>query len=621
MAGNRSFQDYVAERFYNEMFATIQNYISDNYNNIALRLYRVKNIGLIELSDVEIKFISVNDLPDMKIEFDVVVEAEFEVRESNYRYDESENCRQWFMLRCIGDLDCNLDDFTITSVTEYTSKSKQPNPMSDSLVPIIYKEQLESIATDFLRKHYPEALITPMAVEPQVLAEKMGLTVKLREITKDFSIFGQLYFHECDAEFYDEDSDEMVQTHVDERTIIVDPKAYFLRNLGSVNNTIVHECVHWDLHRKAFELERLYNSSASRIKCQVVGGIKGNNRDATDWMEWQANALTPRIQMPLAMFKTMAFKYIKQYRTELGTTETLDVIEPVIDSLAVFFGVSRLAAKIRMIDAGYEEAIGTFTYIDGRYVKPHSFKKGALERNQTFSISAEDAAIQSLTNEEFKTHISDGSYLYVDSHFVLNHPKYLSQDLFDETVLTDYARTHMDECCLIFELTIKSGVKDRYYSECFLNRDETSSVSFDITYKDGYQFATPEKQKELLKNTLIEENHIYRQLTTDYCGCLELVRKWRDITNEELGERILMDERTVRRIINGETKGSITTLVAICLALHLPPHISNHIINQSPHSLNFRNESHIWYNFALTHLYPKSMDEIRCFLLDKGAKI
>lgn len=47
-----------------------------------------------------------------------------------------------------------------------------------------------------------------------------------------------------------------------------------------------------------------------------------------------------------------------------------------------------------MIDAGYEEAIGTFTYIDGRYVKPHRFKKGALERNQTFSIGAEDAAIK-----------------------------------------------------------------------------------------------------------------------------------------------------------------------------------------------------------------------------------
>lgn len=74
-------------------------------------------------------------------------------------------------------------------------------------------------------------------------------------------------------------------------------------NLGKVNNTIVHECVHWDLHRKAFELERLYNKEASRIKCQVAGGVEENSWTATEWMEWQANALTPRIQMPMAMFK------------------------------------------------------------------------------------------------------------------------------------------------------------------------------------------------------------------------------------------------------------------------------------------------------------------------------
>lgn len=43
-----------------------------------------------------------------------------------------------------------------------------------------------------------------MAVEPQVLAEKMGLTVEMRHNTKDFSVFGQIYFHDCDADFYDE---------------------------------------------------------------------------------------------------------------------------------------------------------------------------------------------------------------------------------------------------------------------------------------------------------------------------------------------------------------------------------------------------------------------------------
>lgn len=619
MAGNRSFKDYVADRFYNEIFAAIQSCTADNYDDLILRLYRVRNIGGIELSDIEVKFVSVNDLPDMRIEFDVAVEAELEVREADYHYDESEFCKQWFMLKCSGDLNCNLDDFTISSVTEYTSKNRQPKPMSDSLVPIINKEQLESVATDFLRRYYPEALKTPMAVEPQVLVEKMGLVVEMREITKDFSVFGQIYFHECDAEFYDEDSDEMVQSHVDARTIFVDPKAYFLRNLGSVNNTIVHECVHWGLHRKAFELERLYNNSVSRIKCQVVGGIKDNNKDATDWMEWQANALAPRIQMPISTFKTKAFEFIKQFRSELGTHELIDVMEPVIDALATFFCVSRTAAKIRMIDAGYEEAIGTLTYIDGRYVKPHKFKKGILQRNQTFSIGAEEAAIQSITNPEMAALVRDGSYLYVDSHFVLNHPRYITQDENGVTVLTNFARNNMEECCLVFDLSVKSGCKDKYHSECFLNRDKSSDIDFDIKYCNGFEYATPERKAKILADTLADEMRVYNELPNSYTSSLKIVREWRDVTYKELAERTMVNERTIRRIVNVEEPGSINSIILICLGLHLPPKISNHIIRNSPFSLNFNNNSHIWYDFALTHLYPKSMDEIRAFLQEHGA--
>jgi hypothetical protein len=52
----------------------------------------------------------------------------------------------------------------------------------------------------------------------------------------------------------------------------------------------------------------------------------------------------------------------------------------------------------------------------------------------------------------------------------------------------------MDECCLIFDLSIKSGCKERYHSECFLNRDETSDIAFDIVYGRGYQHASPEKK-------------------------------------------------------------------------------------------------------------------------------
>jgi len=620
LAVNRSFTCYVTDRFYNDFYTAVEAYIEENQDRLDLNIRNVRTVGGIALADMEVKFVSISDLPEMEIEFDVVVEGEIVVSEGDCHYDEFDQCYQWFILRCGGDLALSLDDFKITSIHTYNQKNKMDKPMSDALVPYIYKEDLDKVATDFLRRYYPEALKAPMSLDPLLLAEKMGLDVKLQDITEDLSIFGQVYFHDSEAKIYDTDVEKYISISVKARTIFVDPKAYFLRNLGAVNNTIVHECVHWDKHRKAFELEHLYNSSASKIKCQVAGGVKDSNRDATGWMEWQANALAPRIQMPLGTFKTKVFELIKKYHRETGSSDLIDVMEPVIEALSVFFCVSRLAAKIRMVDAGYEEAIGTFTYIDGRYVKPHRFKKGALEKNQTFSIAAEDAAIQSITNPAFMEITKDGSYLYVDSHFVLNHPKYVTQDLFGETVLTDYARTNMDECCLVFDLSIKSRVKERYHSECFLNRDETSTISFDIVYGKGYQHAAPEKKAALLKDMLAENAHMYNELPNSYTASLKKVREWRGITFDELAERISIDARTIRRIVNGENNGSLNSLILICLGLHLPPEITNHIIEKSPHSLNYTNDSHVYYRFVINHYYAKTIDETRTFLLQQGAE-
>lgn len=616
MLNNRSFTNYVSDRFHNDFCSCIERYIEENQDSLDLDIQNVHVVGGINLTSVEVKMTSINDLPGMEIEFDVVLDAEIEVTEGDYHYDEYDICNQWFLLNCKGNLEYSLDDVKITGIELYTQRNKIDNPLSDDLVPFIYSDELDSAAEDFLNRNYPEVLKEPVALEPLELAYKMGLTVEVRDITKDMSIFGQIYFHDSEAELYDSEKDEMVTMDVEAGTIFVDPKAYFLRNLGAVNNTIVHECVHWDKHRKAFELERLYNSSANRIKCQVVGGIKNGERSSTDWMEWQANSLAPRIQMPLSSFKTQAFKVIKQFKKELGTSETIDVIQPAIEELATFFCVSRLAAKIRMIDAGYEEAAGAFLYIDGSYVKPHSFKKGILEKNQTFSIPAVDAAIQSITNLEIKK----GNYIYVGSHFVLNYPKYVTENLLGEIALTRYALTHMDECCLIFDLTIKSdGVKERYHTECYLNRDQGSPLEFNFTYNDGYQHASPEKQKNLIKEHVLEEQRMFKKLPTDYLTCLEMVKDWRDLTYEELAEKTLINERTIRGIVKGE-RGSIESLVSICLALKLPYKISNHIIKNSPYSLNLHDDNHMWYEFVLTHKYLNSMNEIRDFLIDQGAE-
>lgn len=88
MAGNRSFTDYVRSRFYNELYSAIEVYVEENVDSLDLSLRNVRNVGEVTLTDMEIKFISINDLPGMKIEFDVVVEGEIEVSEGDYHYDD-----------------------------------------------------------------------------------------------------------------------------------------------------------------------------------------------------------------------------------------------------------------------------------------------------------------------------------------------------------------------------------------------------------------------------------------------------------------------------------------------------------------------------------------------------
>ena len=78
-----------------------------------------------------------------------------------------------------------------------------------------------------------------------------------------------------------------------------------------------------------------------------------------------------------------------------------------------------------MVEAGYDEAVGTFNWIDDHYVATYRFRKGSLKENQIFTIGAEDLARQVMSNPKLKEIVSDGSYLYVDSHLVLASNKWL----------------------------------------------------------------------------------------------------------------------------------------------------------------------------------------------------
>lgn len=619
---SRSFKEYVANRFEDELYSAVEKFILADRFNSEFTTKKINYPTSTEIDKIRILSVTVNDLPEMRIEFIVTLEAQVNLYVSGNHWDDFDECYPWIQIKCCGDLEQNLDDFQIIGIRLADKTKGAPRPMDDSLVPYLSKEHYEDEVREFLRRnHYSELLLEPQAIDPIKLAEKMGLKVISRNISNDYSIFGEIFFVGADTEFYDPKKKMMVSEYVEARTIVVDPKAYLLRNLGSYNLTIVHECVHWDRHRKAFKLEQLYNSDATQIKCEVIGGIRDTGvRCATDWMEQQANVLAPKVMMPMDSLKKKASALIKYYREVLNKFELVDVMEPVIRDLATFYGVSTCTAKIRMVEAGYEEAIGVLTYIDGHYVRPHYFKKGSITLKQTYTVSAVDVAIERVANPEFGLLLSEGDYVFVENHVCFNNSKYIDYETPGSLKMTEYGRLHIDECCLFFDVKVKSIGKysEAFYTQCILYRDADSKVTFEAHYSSDSH--PNEKQKESVAAFKADVLGLIKSLQGSFADAMDKVIAWSDMTEEDIAGYCETDVRTIQRLRNDDDQNpTIETIIQLCLAMQLPPQISRVLVSKGGYQLRANNKDFM-YGLLLDGCYLYSLEECNQMLIDQGIK-
>ena len=171
----------------------------------------------------------------------------------------------------------------------------------------------------------------------------------------------------------------------------------------------------------------------------------------------------------------------------------------------------------------------------------------------------------------------------------------------------------MDECCLVFDMKITSEVRNVYHTVCYLNR-EPSDITFELTYHNGYQNAPQERQIAMRKKEQEEWLDIRRQMTDDPEQCMDLLLKWRGMKYTELADAIDINERTIRRTVRGETTPKLETAVRICFALHLPPTISEKLLEVLDCKLKPTDPKHQWIKEALTLKYPESYDVAREWL-------
>lgn len=593
-----TFLEYLqTDRFYDKFYNRIFAWCCSNKSFILDRLdgYDVSYIANIE-EDIELEYknVWINNKNEDEIDFDVAMEVTVNVEGvyGKHRDRDAFTARFWLIIYCHGSMNKRLSDFRISGLEEFIS-SRPQKPLSGDFIPYIKKDKYDDYANEILDKYYfnkhPEARNIPIAIDVDELASEMHLRIVNRPISKDRNIFGQIYFDDSDVKLYNAEKDSNEVTHIDKDTILVDEESAYLRSYGSRNMTVAHECIHSYYHRKAFLFAKMMNENLNYIQCQVNGVMKnGEDNSTANWMEIQANGLAPYILMPKSSFEPFAHQLFKEHYQE--GTDGIKWIEDVIKELATTYEVTIYAVRKRLIDLGFELAIGAFNWVDDHYVRPYSFKHGSLQSNETFTANYKDIYLKAIRNPSFTANTVTSAYVFVENHLCVNSPKYLTKDANGDLILTDYALTHMEECCVKFKYkTIQGfGNNSEFGLMCYLCRDCSKELEFDLELaNDPSRVISDDDFRERYSIHLANVDEVCDAIRKMSFGeIIKYLMDYLDYREDELSYDSGLSKRTIGRYINNENKvPDKRTVVALLRTLNVPFQITSIAIKQA--GINF----------------------------------
>ena len=219
---------------------------------------------------------------------------------------------------------------------------------------------------------------------------------------------------------------------------------------------IMHQIVHWCLHRYAFQLAALNEKAPSYTICNIKEYAEYDKTVYTCWwniekeknigfdavLAYQADSIARKILVPYkAIYEIIeSAEFIEKYRN-------LQWLSEFIFELANIFNVSELLIKSRMVDLGYRKVVqGLFNIVDGKQLKPYFFNRILDWEHETVVITERDYKILLEDDEKLKDRVEHKEIVYVDGHLVINNNKYVNQGC-----LTEYAQYNLDECCIVLE--------------------------------------------------------------------------------------------------------------------------------------------------------------------------
>ncbi|HEN9270574.1 TPA: XRE family transcriptional regulator [Streptococcus agalactiae] len=613
------FDKYIFDTYYEQIVKTVKGFIFNNKDNTDLSTYMVPEPnGFIEFDNFELYKINYEIINNCELNLEIIVIANVIVRQYIKGEMEIDTKTKFVSVYAEVELDSGIKNFRIYN-TEFKSdqyKKSRNLKLSKDWVPYIRKKDFDAIAEKFLRKYYPQALTQPTPVPVETIVSEMGLSIHQEKLTIDNSVFGKMVFKDTDVEVIEDE--QLVSEHFNKGSILVDKDVVFKRNVGSYNNTVIHECVHWELHKVFHEVKMVLDKDHSQVSSWTEENLADSSMwTSLDWMEWQANGIAPRILIPKVQTRIKIRELFQTLTLVNPDISRSELVQEVVDNLATFFEVSRQAAKIRMIDLGFKEANGVYNYLDDRYMHNFAFELEAFDKGSSYTITSNDLCFEYCFNESFRQIIDRNKFIYVDNHLCLKDKKFIYMTK-DGPIMTDYAYEHMDECCLIFKVKSKNftSISNETYYDYVLNRGVTKESEIKADFVDILQNPSLMDQLPPLDMMKLGKkiSELLKELPFEFSGTLRSHRKRKNCTQPFLAKLVGITERTLRDYETLEDNlPRLELTLSFCFALKLRPELSDDMIKKAGHQLTI-SPPHQVYKMLLSTSYYKPLGEINSIL-------
>ena len=594
---------YIQERYEQEMVIELAAKISSGEIS-ASRMPRYRTFKAVADPETgHIQSISFRRLTPCYVHADIIIDMAVTFPAGDAHTEQ----RQLLSYRA--DFWIDLEDKIICDYGRFRCYTYEEPPdgrlLSEYLVPFLSHDDVEEEAESILFRYCPEALHDPKLLNPWNLTHSLGLHVSRLPLANQDRVESILFF--CDGEVLTQENDH-AQTRivaVPADTIVLNqryPKSNFEKN------AIFHECFHYVEHEMFFRLQAMYSNDPCRIPQWKPKGDQQREDDPIGWLEWQARYGSLCLQMPRSMIRPRAKQALDQMRDECVHNGVK--MQSIGRMLAREFCVPNYRARNRLIQVGYPAAKGALNYIGNGYIRPFAFAYGSCLGRQTFVIGLRDAIRESVRNPTFRELLDSGRYVYVDGHFCMDDPKYVRHDR-SSLSMTLWANAHADQCCLRFVITY---TQDRHSTYVFgrLNSDEEYNArSLTLSLKEN-SVPVMKRAKAI--------SEILMNLPNSFQGTLKAHMIRCDVSIEKLAELAMLSDSTVKRLRQSERHSyDLDQVLAICLALHLPPDLSFDLIAKA--GIRLRNTAeHLVYRTILRTMYMESLETIQATLKECGCQ-